>query len=43
MKLFDVDQDEQNLIDDTDKGPVFDNSRVGERINTERVSQLKFT
>ena len=42
MRLYDVDQEEQTLMVE-DTGPVFDNSRVGERINTERVSQLKFT
>ena len=43
MRLYDVDQEEQTLVDNTDKGPAFDNSRTGERINSERVSQLKFT
>ena len=42
MKLYDVDQDEQNLAEEPDEGPTFDRSRSGERINTERVSKLRF-
>jgi len=41
MRLFDVDQGEQTLIDE-DAGPVFDHSSAGQRINTERVKELKF-
>ena len=38
MKLYDVEQSEQNLTDDTaDDGPVFDNSNVGQRLKGLRI------
>jgi len=39
MKLYDVEQSEQNLTDDTqqDNGPVFDNSNVGQRLKGLRI------
>jgi replicative DNA helicase len=38
MKLYDVEQSEQNLSDDTiDNGPVFDNSNVGQRLKGLRI------
>ena len=38
MKLYDVEQSEQNFTDDTaDDGPVFDNSNVGQRLKGLRI------
>jgi len=38
MKLYDLEQSEQNLTDDTaDDGPVFDNSNVGQRLKGLRI------
>ena len=40
MKLYDVEQSEQNLTDDSqqqDDGPVFDNSNIGQRLKGLRI------
>jgi len=42
MRLYDTDQDEQTLIETEDDTPAFDKSSSGMRINSERVSSIKF-
>ena len=42
MRLYDTDQDEQTLIETEDDTTTFDKSSSGMRINSERVSSIKF-
>jgi hypothetical protein len=38
MRLYDVDEQEQTLTDDT---PVFDNSQSGQRVSSEKFGDFK--
>lgn len=42
MKLYDVEQEEQTLVEEDD-GPIMDKSSVGKRLASENLSKIKFS